>query len=96
MTDVAASTFPAWFLPVVKALLGLVAISEEQSGQAHVAVLVSDNVARIQGSGKAVFFNHFLEGRQTHHFAYDQALGAWVWNFLEETTRRTLATNPTS
>jgi hypothetical protein len=35
--------------------------------------------------GRAVYFNHLLEGRETHRLAYDTDLARWVWDFLEAT-----------
>ena len=79
VTDLPAATFPAWMLPVLHALMSPIAISEEESGEAHVAVLISDNAARRPVS----YFNFLREGRETHHLAYDKTLARWVWEFLE-------------
>ena len=56
-----------------------IAISEQESGEAHVAVLSSPNVARRRVS----YFNHLLEAREAHELAYDEPLGAFVWDRLE-------------
>ena len=79
ITDLPASTFPAWILPVLHALMSPIAISEEDSGIAHLEVITSDNVARRSVS----YFNFLREGRETVKVAYDKALGQWVWETLE-------------
>lgn len=65
VTDLPASTFPAWMLPVLHAVMGPIAITEEESGAAHVAVLTSPNVA----VRPVTYFNYLLEGRETHPLA---------------------------
>jgi len=78
-TDVFAATFPRWLLAAWKAALAPIALSELEAGEAHVAVLASDNVLRRPAS----FFNHFREARDPHPLAADAAVQAEVWDFLE-------------
>lgn len=80
-TDLAQSSFPAWMMPVLKAAMWPVAMSEEESGSAHVIVLTSSNVGRHRVS----FFNHLLEGRKAHPVALDDELSAWVYEWLDNT-----------
>lgn len=79
VTDLPAATFPAWIVPVLHALMSPIAISEDECGAAHLAVITSENVARRSVS----YFNFLLEGRETTHLAYDKALAEWVWEFVE-------------
>ena len=81
-SDLVKSSFPAWMIPLLKAGMWPIAISEEQSGLAHVTVLTSLNVGRHGVS----FFNHLLEGREAHHVALDDELSAHVYDWLETTS----------
>jgi hypothetical protein len=83
VTDLAAATFPAWMVPVLHALMSPIAISEEECGIAHLAVITSENVRRRSVS----YFNFLREGRETTQLAYDKALAHWVWDFLQECSR---------
>ena len=78
-TDIFASSFPSWLAPIFKLFLTPLAITEEESGWAHVAIATSQNVRRNHVS----FLNHLLEGRYVHPSATKQDLAAWVWNFAE-------------
>ena len=82
-TDLPQSTFPTWIMPILRAGVWPIAVSEEESGLAHVTVLASQNVGRHAVS----FFNHLLEGRKAHPVAQDDALSAWVFEWLESTTK---------
>lgn len=82
MSDLVKSSFPAWMIPLLKAGMWSIAISEEQSGLAHVTVLMSSNVGRHGVS----FFNHLLEGREAHRVALDDELSAHVYDWLETTS----------
>ena len=64
---------------MLHALMSPIAISEEQCGIAHLAVITSDNAAMRSVS----YFNYLREGRKTIEVAYDKALAKWVWEFLE-------------
>ena len=83
LTDVFASTFPAWALPWLKALLKPIAITDLESGEAHVAVAASGKLP----TDRATFFNHYREARATHVPAYDAKIQALVWDFLESKGR---------
>ena len=56
-----------------------IARSGVQAGRAHVAVLVSQNAAKKSVS----YFNHLLEGRETHYLAYDEQLSEGVYEWLD-------------
>lgn len=81
-TDLAQSSFPKWAMPFIRASMWPFAISEEESGLAHVTILTSSIVARHGVS----FFNHLLEGRKAHQVALDDELSAWVYEWLEDTS----------
>ena len=81
-SDLYKSSFPRWIMPLIRAALWPIAISEEASGLAHVTVLVSTSVGRHG----VTFFNHFLEGRKAHPVALDNDLSTWVFEWLETTS----------
>lgn len=81
-SDLPSSSFPAWIMPLLKAGMWPIAISEEDSGLAHVTVLTSTNVGRHAVS----FFNHLLEGRRAHPVALDDELSRYVYDWLENTS----------
>lgn len=81
-SDLYKPSFPKWIIPLLKAALCPIAISEEASGLAHVTVLVSSNVGRHGVS----FFNHLLEGRMAHAVALNDELSSWVFEWLETTS----------
>jgi len=78
-TELPAAIFPLWLMPFVRAAMWPIARSEVQAGRAHVAVLISHNAAKKPVS----YFNHLLEGRETHYLAYDEQLSEGVYKWLD-------------
>ena len=84
-TGLHEQSFRRW--PMVSALLTHamrpVAITAEASGRAHLDIITSPKLT----DAATVFANHLRETRLTHPLAYDEQLGEFVYDFLEQDCR---------
>ena len=84
VTDLAASTFPAWLLPLVKLAQTPLSDSDEECGLRHASILASPNVGRKRVSFWAA---PRLEAYEEHPLARDAEVRASVHAELERLTK---------
>lgn len=81
VSDLMASTFPSWVVPLLQGAMAPLADSAETMGANHAAVLAA---ATSRRAGRATYWAApLLEARRPHPLAEDAALGAWLLEWLD-------------
>ena len=81
VSDLMASTFPAWLVPVLRAAMAPVADSADVMGATHASLLAAPEA---RAAGRPTFWAApLLEARMPHPLVGDAALGDWLLAWLD-------------
>lgn len=83
-SEIVKSTFPAWLVPFIEALMWPVADTQNIMGINHASILVAPGVRQKRVS---YWVAPLLEAHEISAIANDEGLGEWTYNWLEEIVR---------